>query len=393
MPIDTSGILSDQLERAKARAEKAVAAKNWADAAQALRQCSSLMQQYAQLALDPRVRAMRIEKAVEFGEQADRARDGRMARALTPRAAPEASGGEDSNHTAAMEALITKIDVNWDDIGGLEATKREIRTAYGIAMAKAPAGVKIKSVRNLLLYGPPGTGKTLLAAAVSNSLDATFFNVKLGEILNKYFGESPRIISALYAVANEHAPSVIFLDEIEALVPPRDSGSEGGAERRVVSAMLVELSGLAQKGDDRFVMTIGATNLPWLIDKAMISRFNRAIYVPLPDLAAREAILRIQLERSGHKLEQSYAELARKTDGYSGRELEKLCADAVNRMIGRVNPDLLEAVDAGRVHAGDYQLKVAAITPAEIEASLEAVPAMTDRASLDEYDKYRKARD
>jgi SpoVK/Ycf46/Vps4 family AAA+-type ATPase len=116
--------------------------------------------------------------------------------------------------------------------------------------------------------GPPGTGKTLLAAATAGNLEATFFNVKVSSLLSKYFGESTKLISALYSVARRLSPAVIFLDEFESLTPSRGSG-ESGSERRIVSTLLAELDGLQGKDDDSFVMTICATNLPWLLDLAI----------------------------------------------------------------------------------------------------------------------------
>jgi katanin p60 ATPase-containing subunit A1 len=183
-------------------------------------------------------------------------------------------------------SLIHKSDVQWGDIGGLEDTKDSIKSAYALALAQKPAGVQVSSWRNLLMYGPPGTGKTLLAAATAGNLEATFFNVKVSSLLSKYFGESTKLISALFSVARRLSPAVIFLDEFESLTPVRGSG-ESGAERRIVSTLLAELDGLQAKDDTGFVLTICATNLPWLLDLAILSRFQRRIYVPLPDPDAR----------------------------------------------------------------------------------------------------------
>ena len=144
--------------------------------------------------------------------------------------------------------------------------------------------------------------------------------------------ESSKLISSLYAEARRFAPSIVYIDEIEALSTQR-SGDETGAERRVISSLLTELDGLAGKSDKRYVLTIAATNIPWLLDKAILSRFEKKIFVPLPDERARESILRIHLEHQGIESDVSYKELAVMTEGYSGRELERISQEVVSRTI------------------------------------------------------------
>ena len=246
--------------------------------------------------------------------------------------------------------------------------------------------------RNILLYGPPGTGKTLLAAATSLELDATFFNVKVSDMLSKYFGESAKLVSALYAEAFAQAPSVIFLDEFDALTGSRD-GSDSGAERRMLSTLLSELDGLDDKGRGNapYLLSIAATNVPWQIDKAVISRFGaRLIYVPLPDADARRAILQIHIERKGHKSDVPIAELVERLAGYSGREIEAVVGYAVSTMVQRANPGLLGKVTQGRDALAKYILKVKSISAADFEAALVAITPVTTAQDIARYESWRR---
>jgi katanin p60 ATPase-containing subunit A1 len=290
--------------------------------------------------------------------------------------------------------LIHRSTVTWADIGGLEETKREIQAAYALALARRPAGVRLGPARNILLYGPPGTGKTLLAAAASNELDATFFNVKVSDMLSKWFGESSKLVSALYRVAEQRAPAVVFLDEFDALTSPRGS-SESGAERRILSTLLSELDGLGKKGETApYVLTIGATNVPWLIDSAILSRFGaKLIQVPLPDAQARAAILSLQLDQAGHRSQVPLPELVARTEGYSGREIAAVCQEAIARMVARANPALLEVADKGRQALAGYQLKVATLTAEDVDDALARVRPGTTPAHLERLAAWRAAQD
>ena len=155
----------------------------------------------------------------------------------------------------------------------------------------------------------------MLAAATSGTLEATFFNVSIGGILSKYFGESSKLLGQLFQVAREKSPSVIFLDEFEALTSQR-TGDESGSERRILSTILAELDGLSSKDSDAYVLTIASTNLPWTLDQAILSRFQKKVLIPLPDQPAREAILRQHLEKKGFESKEPYAALAALTEGY-----------------------------------------------------------------------------
>jgi len=382
MPVDLSRQVYTTYQQAMTRARLHLDQGAHLEAAAAYRQAAAYMKQYAQYAADTQIKGRRLEQAQSLLDLADKVEAGRLA---VPTAEPPA-GADD--YSDAIAALVHKSPVTWADIGGLAETKREIKAAYGLSMARKPVGVRLRGWRNILFYGPPGTGKTLLAAATSNGLDATFFNVKVSDLLSKYFGESTKLVSALYQAARRMAPAVVFLDEFESLSGARGDG-DSGAERRIVTTFLAELDGLAGKGDDEYVLTIAATNVPWLLDKAMLSRFEKKVYIPLPDEPARQAILRIQLDAAGYQTRVSYAELTRRTAGFSGRELQRLCQEAITHMVTTTNPGLVAAVDEGREALERYQVRVRPLTDADFAMALERVSPETTAADLRRFDQWR----
>lgn len=371
--IDMSGIIWAEYEKAQQQARAFEEREDFARAAERHRKCAELLQKYARH-LTQSGRKRWLGRAHEHLARAER-----LAAGSVPRTNAEGGVNEADYEDAAVH-LITKSDVRWEAIAGLDETKRAIKLAYGLALARKPAGVRLDSATRLLFYGAPGTGKTLLAAATSNGLGATFFSVKVSDLVSKYFGESTRLISALYAEAAARAPSVIFLDEFDALTPGR-GGGESGSERRIISTLLAELDGLAAKDSDAFVMTIAATNTPWDIDSAILSRFERKIHIPLPDAAAREQILGMNLR--GHALGVGCAGLVKRTAGFAGRDIAQLCKLAIANMVERVNSGLLAAVDAGS--ADSYQVRLEAVGARDFEHAFARVRPSVGREEVGRY--------
>lgn len=395
MSVDLSGSIYTLYKDARQKGDKARQRGADEEAARFYFTAAHWLRAYAKSAITAEIRKDRLEKADQL-ENLARGLAGQSSAPMKkvkpvpdgkPVSQAEPQAGEDDYEEEVLQ-LIHKSDVKWDQIGGLEDTKNAIKSAYALALAKKPNGVQISSWRNLLLYGPPGTGKTLLAAATAGNLEATFFNVKVSSLLSKYFGESTKLISALFSVARRLSPAVIFLDEFESLTPARGSG-ESGSERRIVSSLLAELDGLQGKDDDSFVMTICATNLPWLLDLAILSRFQRRIYVPLPDPVAREAILDIQLTRKGHHSQVSLKELVERTDGFAGRELEQIGQIAINNMIRRANPDLLRVVDKGLEKLSTYELRVEPLTSGDFDSAFSQIKPLADPKVLRRYEVWQ----
>ena len=402
MSVDMSGVLGERLEKALAEARRLEAAGDKAKAARVYARGAKLMGEYAETATSDTVKHKRradAEKLRAYGEQLKQGRipvaetGGAGGRGKADGADGKAtdSGGAENSYIENARGLIRQADVDWDDIAGLDDVQRFVKESYGLALAKRPMGVKLPRAANLLLYGPPGTGKTLIAAAVSKGLEATFFSCKVSDMLSKYFGESSKLIDAVFELAGQMSPSVVFLDDFESLVGDRDADGSG-AERRVLTELLACMDGFESKAGDKLVLVVAATNKPWLIDSAILSRFGKLAYVGLPDEAARETIFRLQLVDKGYRLAGSLAEFARLTEGYSGRELEQVCKELIRSMISDANPDLADTAEKGRDAVREYELKVAEIGLDGLEKAMANIRPVTTRDDLARYERWGNRR-
>ncbi len=219
--------------------------------------------------------------------------------------------------------------VVFDDVGGLESVKQQIRKRIITPFEKPTLYLKFKKRvgGGILLYGPPGCGKTLLARATAGECRADFFNVAISDVLDMYLGESERKLHALFENARQHKPAVLFFDEIEALAGKRQYTREATASK-LVSQFLAEMDSMSSKNEGMLLM--GATNVPWAIDPAFRrpGRFERVMFIPPPDREARAAILAIHISGRPHESGIDMSSLASKTSGYSGADLEQLVENA-----------------------------------------------------------------
>jgi len=231
--------------------------------------------------------------------------------------------------SAMREVLVEVPEVRWDDVGGLEDVKQELREAveWPLKYPEAFETLKTEPPKGVLLYGPPGTGKTLLAKAVANESDANFISIKGPEIMSKWVGESEKAIREIFKKARQAAPTIIFLDEIDSIAPRRGEGFDSNVTERVVSQLLTEMDGLEEL---RGVVVIAATNRPDIIDPALLrpGRLDRLIYVGSPDFEARKAIFRVHLRGKPLADDVDIDYLARVTEGYVGADIEALCREA-----------------------------------------------------------------
>ncbi|HVR83831.1 MAG TPA: ATP-binding protein [Planctomycetota bacterium] len=224
--------------------------------------------------------------------------------------------------------LSEKPKLRFDDIAGLEDVKEQIRVKmiFPFTYPEKAKTYKVKSGGGILLYGPPGTGKTMIAKAVAGELDATFFAIAPSEILNKWVGESEKNIRKLFESARQSAKAVVFIDEVESLIPKRRDAEAGGVMARVVPQILAELDGFEAR-EGQSVMFMGATNEPWNIDYAMLrpGRLDEKIYIGLPDPTARRKILELNLKDIPQDGTIDLDALARRLEGYSGADVSYLC--------------------------------------------------------------------
>ncbi len=222
-------------------------------------------------------------------------------------------------------------DVSYEDIGGLDVQIEEIREAVELPMLKPElfAEIGIEPPKGVLLYGPPGTGKTLLAKAVANQTKATFIRVVGSEFVQKYIGEGARLVREVFQMAKEKAPSIIFIDELDAIAARRtNSDTSGDREvQRTMMQLLAELDGFDPRGD---VKVIGATNRIDILDPAILrpGRFDRIIEVPMPTFEGRIQIFKIHTRKMKLADDVDFKELARVTEGASGADIKAICTEA-----------------------------------------------------------------
>lgn len=260
-------------------------------------------------------------------------------RSRTPIGGPSTSVGSQLISVKGVEPKLVQIimdeiveggaKVEWNDIAGQEIAKQALQEMVILPSVRPELFTGLRSpAKGLLLFGPPGNGKTLLARAVATECSATFFNISAASLTSKYVGDGEKLVRALFAIAREMQPSIIFIDEVDSLLSERSSG-EHEASRRLKTEFLVEFDGLPSNPDNDRVVVLAATNRPQELDEAALRRFPKRVYVSLPDLNTRELLLKRLLAKQGSPLSADAAKrLAVSTEGYSGSDLTALAKDA-----------------------------------------------------------------
>ena len=252
--------------------------------------------------------------------------------------------------SAMREVMVQKPDIRWDDIGGVDEARERLREGVELPLKHPDAfrRIGIRPAKGFLLYGPPGTGKTLLAKATAREAEANFIATKSSDLLSKWYGESEQQIARLFARARQVAPTVIFIDELDSLVPARGGGlGEPQVTERVVNTILAEMDGLEEL---QSVVVIGATNRPNLIDPALLrpGRFDELIYVSVPDRPGRRKILEIHANGMPLADDVDLDDLAARTERFTGADLEDLV-----RRAGMFA--LRESIDSGVVTMFNFE--------------------------------------
>lgn len=246
--------------------------------------------------------------------------------------------------SAMREVMVQVPNVGWDDIGGVGDAVEKLREGIELPLKNPDAFMRlgIRPAKGFLLYGPPGTGKTLLAKAVAKEAEANFISMKSSDLLSKWYGESEQQIARMFQRARAVAPCVIFIDEIDSLVPARGSGQgEPQVTGRVVNTILAEMDGLEEL---QSVVVIGATNRPTLVDPALLrpGRFDELVYVGTPDTKGRKHILEIHTDGMPLADDVDLADVATKTSRFTGADLEDVVRRAGLNALRRVGGDVQE---------------------------------------------------
>ncbi|MCC6024075.1 MAG: ATP-binding protein [Thaumarchaeota archaeon] len=327
--MDSEKRLEDMKELERLAAEKARAAVKYdkigmrEEAAKRYREAIALLEKLIELTDDPVMRRIYEEKQAQYRRRIE---------ALSEKVSV---GGRSEEQAETDESFIIQNPppVKWDDVIGLEQAKKAILESIIYPM-KRPDLFPLGWPRGILLFGPPGCGKTMLAAAVANEIDAVFMHVDASLIMSKWLGESERNIAKIFNTARKYEstgkPVIIFIDEVDSLAAVRLN--EVGGEARARNQLIKEMDGLLDKGRKSLIYILAATNKPWLLDEPFIRRFQKRVYIGLPNYEAR---LRLFQYYAG-KLNLDnvdFAELARITEGYSAADIYSICVEVQTKIV------------------------------------------------------------
>ncbi|MEM2226002.1 MAG: CDC48 family AAA ATPase [Candidatus Bathyarchaeia archaeon] len=282
---------------------------------------------------------------------------------------------KDVEPSAMREVLVEVPQVKWSDIGDLSEVKEELREAIEWPLKYKELFDKTNTPppKGVLLYGPPGTGKTLLAKAVATESEANFISIKGPELLSKWVGESERAVREIFRKAKQAAPCIIFMDEIDSIAPVRGGGyGDSHVTERVISQLLTELDGLEELRD---VVVIAATNRPDIIDPALLrpGRFDKLLYVPLPDRDARREIFKIHLGKKPVAEDVDIEKLVNATEGYTGADIAAICNNA---MMIAIKEYVAKCKDEEEIKKRIDELK---IRPAHLEEAMKKVKPISKK--------------
>ncbi|KAB0792491.1 hypothetical protein PPYR_14450 [Photinus pyralis] len=284
-------------------------------------------------------RAEKIKESIKKGKKKP-VKDGE-----TPKDEKKSDSDSDDSEDPEKKKLQSKLEgaivvekphVKWSDVAGLDAAKEALKEAV-ILPIKFPHLFTGKRVpwKGILLFGPPGTGKSYLAKAVATEANnSTFFSVSSSDLVSKWLGESEKLVRNLFELARQHKPSIIFIDEVDSLCSAR-SDNESESARRIKTEFLVQMQGVGH--DSEGILVLGATNIPWVLDAAIRRRFEKRIYIPLPEEAARLVMFKLHLGNTPTQLsEEDLKVLAKKTEGYSGADISIVVRDALMQPVRKV---------------------------------------------------------
>ena len=302
------------------------------------------------------------------------------------------------NPSALRETVVEVPNVTWDDIGGLEATKKELQETvqYPVMYPEQFAKFGMNPSRGVLFYGPPGCGKTLLAKAIANECQSNFISIKGPELLTMWFGESEANVREIFDKARQSAPCVLFFDELDSIARARGGGGggdAGGAGDRVMNQMLTEMDGVGAKKN---VFIIGATNRPDIIDPALMrpGRLDQLVYIPLPDQASRVDILKSALRKSPLAKDVSIDEMATATAKFSGADLTEICQRACKYAIRESIEKSIRLQREREARGGDAMEDeeevdpVPEITQAHFEESMKFARRSVSDADIRKYEMF-----
>lgn len=332
--------------------------------------------------------------------------------------AGDATSAEDAEQQRLRKGLegaimTEKPDIKWDDVAGLKAAKEALQETV-ILPTRFPQLFtgKRQPWHGILLYGPPGTGKSYLAKACATEADATFFSISSSDLVSKWMGESERLVRNLFEMARENKPAIIFIDEVDSLCGARGESGEGDAARRIKTEFLAQMDGVGKQSAG--ILVLGATNTPWDLDSAIRRRFEKRIYIPLPEIEARTTLLKLHLGDTPHQLQHAdFTSIASRTDGFSGADMSILVRDAIYEPVRRCrrakffkrvsktgaddvagefwtpcSPGDPQRVEKSLMEINGKELREPDVMPADFEAAIEKVRPSVSPDDLKQHQEF-----
>jgi len=343
-----------------------------------------ILQKLVNFTDNPELKQLYFNKAKEYIDRVKKLRT--SPRRVASRGRDASRGVTDEEEAGELDQAIAdtiiteKPDIKWEDVANLQTAKQALREAiiWPIMRPDLFQGSRTPW-KGVLLFGPPGCGKTLLAKAVASECDATFFNVSAASIMSKWLGESEKLVKTLFDTAKERQPSIVFMDEVDALTGTRGA-NEHDSVRRVKTQLMQAIDGLTSRKDDRIVI-IGATNIPEQLDIAMRRRFEKRIYVPLPEKEAREAVFRIHTKEVPLDGAVDFLQLAEWTEGFSGADIALICREAIMAPLRELDErDLLK----------DTSKEVRSVTLQDFLDSLQKIKPSVSPQELIGYEQWQR---
>jgi len=275
----------------------------------------------------------------------------------------------------------------WNDIAGLADAKQALQEAAILPLMRPDIFSGLRRPRNILLYGPPGTGKTLLVKAVANESSCVLFVCTASAMTSKWHGEGEKLLRTLFQVARAAAPSIIFVDEMDALLSSRKSDGEHEASRRFKTEFMTSMDGIVKNGGDengKHLLVIAATNCPWDIDSAVLRRFPRRIYVPLPDSITRKALLKSLLDKAGDTYisKDDIKAVVKRLDGFSGSDIASIASEASFGPIRSLGG--IDAIQAAR------SSDIRPIQRQDFDKAIDQATKSVSKTLLKQYDQWKQ---